>query len=378
MNVSYTRFETGPDVTDHNATGAILTRGTATFDHNHFLTLGKGISVQTISTSTITNNVCEGLTNDFVTLNGPDNLITDNFCFNWAPKAGNHVDFVQHLGIQSGASYALGSELRNISVRNKNPVLSTGSDAQGLFNDDTVPPFHITGATIRNNLINQTLSNGVTLTYVDSPTVSFNTGLQVIGSTNPSVLSSHLTVTAGKGGTGGTFTKNIFNATVLLSQIGPITNTLNAVLPAINGNYLSVFPSYIQGNDIGLVNRAAAIAMFHPAIGLVLTGNTHSSTLIDGISSTAGVSDGMAVNGAPVTYSDTTLLQQVYVVSHTSTSITLSIATNTTTTGVSIGLGAEAPDGSYLGALFPANDFGEVCWNDGSVWDHTAHCTPAT
>jgi hypothetical protein len=38
---------------------------------------------------------------------------------------------------------------------------------------------------------------------------------------------------------------------------------------------------------------------------------------------------------------------------------------------------AKNADATYSGSLFPANDFGEVCWNDGSTWNHTAHCTAA-
>lgn len=68
--------------------------------------------------------------------------------------------------------------------------------------------------------------------------------------------------------------------------------------------------------------------------GIVVTGNTHSSTLIDGIPSTDGIKVGDRVNGPGIP------LDKHRVVSLTPNSITLNLATTTTVTGATVGIGA--------------------------------------
>lgn len=379
MNIRYSRVENGPDVADPNNTNGVQVHGVSTVEHSYFYNTRKGISGGGAGTTlTATWNICEHMVDDLISISGPNNVIRYNFCFNWYPAIGAHSDSFQHQGVlAAGTSFALGSIEYNISVRNVNPL--DFHDAQGEFADDTVATSFLSSGTFRYNITSLTDQNQVYATRVNNLLVSQNTLLQALGSTNTSPDVSKVVVASGKGGTGATFTRNMANGYVTLNQLGTVTRLYNAAIPPVLANYNAVLPNFVSGTNPGIVTRAIAIAKFTPARGPKLVGDIHANTLIDNIVSTAGVVDGMPVNTQYVPLSDLNSAQQIYVVSHTATTLTLSQPLSATATGVTLGFGARNPDDTYNGALWPVNDFGETCWaEDGVAFDPTAHCTPAT
>ncbi len=92
-------------------------------------------------------------------------------------------------------------------------------------------------------------------------------------------------------------------------------------------------------NDLAIV---AAVAPFN------LTGDTHTSTLIDNITSTANLSVGMLVTGSGITAGST-------IVSITTHSITISIATSSTLVGTTITFDQKLHDSDYASLVIPTN-----------------------
>ncbi len=92
-------------------------------------------------------------------------------------------------------------------------------------------------------------------------------------------------------------------------------------------------------NDLAIV---AAVPSFN------LTGNTHTSTLIDNISSTANLSIGMTVAGSGVSAGTT-------IVSVATNSIVISIATSTTLVGTSLTFDQKLHDTDYASLVIPSN-----------------------
>lgn len=381
----YNRVELGSLVSDHNLTNGLSLKGAATVDHNHFLALRTDVLGTT--SLTVSWNICENQSDDFLIMTGANNNITDNFCFNWRGQKLNHMDFMQSLGQQSGGIVAFGSELRNISVINAGDI--SGTSPQGSFNDDSTYGNGYSGAVVKNNILNHVAPQQTLLTFFDAPTYSYNT------------------VLAQTGITGGASQFNIQAPTITASISGTTLTVTNAAVGSITPNALLIGSGVTAGTVIvsQLTQGAhcpSVTGTGAPGVGCTGTYSITPSQTLTSRSMTAGKggtdatitnnvynSYNLSAQHGTVTTTDSLTFALSgaayltafpnYVAGANPGIVTRAAAIHAfTPANLAVGSGGvKNADGTISGALFPANDFGEVCWNDGSVWDHTAHCTAA-
>lgn len=328
--VHYSRFEIGPNM-NSSSFQLLDPSGGNTIDHNIFTEASGQNGSSAINTplnnstgahgQTILNNVAYGLYDDFIDLQGGGNDIENNFAFNFFFFSGDHPDCMQVVGAL-GTGQNLGTIAKNFCVRNVEQGSSTGLDAQGVpFIRNVINNNTYSGATITNNISNITAHDCIFVSATDNPVANYNDCLMVLQNSNPSTLSAIIiTALGGSSGTvagiAGTFNNNVANATPDAStQSGTPTVTDNLSIP---------------------VTATSPVSTYQSTFPNYLGGDTPSSN------------PGL-VNRAAV------------------------IAMFTPSANGS----AKNGDGTYAGVLFPANNFGEVCWNDGTVPNPAAHCTPA-
>ncbi len=110
----------------------------------------------------------------------------------------------------------------------------------------------------------------------------------------------------------------------------------------------------LVGSFNRLINQLAIVAAT-PTI--VRTGNTHTSTLIDNLSTTSDLSVGMIVSGSGVQANST------ITIINSSTSITISKPTTTTLVGTSLTFDQKLHDSDYTSSIIPTNSNAQVLYN---------------
>jgi hypothetical protein len=251
-------------------------------------------------------------------------------------------------GTQGGVNYVVGDTITGFTgsccgsltgfSATVNSPLQGRQDFQCIFMNSSGGTDSISSAQIENNLCIITYNNGISLggrgaTYgtVDAPTFRYNTVLK------------DFQVNAGAAGSSGA-----------------------VALPDIN---------VYGGTDANLDrNLGTSIGGF-----ILGTGGTAQAGTVTCYPGTTSSNAATSCQPGGTAFTLSLANYQAHLPSYnTLTTNQNTRAANITMTTPSAGGSAVNADGTYNGWLFPANDYGEVCFNDGSVWDHTVHCTPAT
>lgn len=319
-----------------------------------------------------------------------------------------HPDFMQPFGLTTTANIPLIAKY-NIAVRG--PASPNVYGPQG-FTDNGGSNACCFVSTATNNIAINTLQGAFSAQMYLNSTVARNLLIADVASnvfdpTTPSTYNAILgenattpnpvlyrsllqTVCSNAGSGNNAFTGNIANNASL--SCGTTPNVLSpSIQTTMNWNtstespqtvalrYATMFPAYPTTLNTGTggcgSTRATMLACLTPARGVTFTADLSTSCILTTATSLP-VNTHVSGPGLPdpgLGGSD----------NHISTSGGVSpyqVATTgcTTETAQTFSTGALNVDGTYSGALFPANDFSEVCWNDGSVWDKTQHCTAAS
>lgn len=237
---------------------------TGAMDNCYVKNVGRGVTggLLDAGTTTITSNIFDGMQSDGMTLNGNNLVVTDNFLLNFQYFTGAHPDAIQHLGFANGLTITnFGSFLRNIAVRNV--AVSGHGDAQGIFFDSETPLTRTGGAVVTNNINLLTAANGIALTRFNAPIANYNTNLTDFQASSGGTLTMSITVPTSKGGTDGTFQRNLTTGLSVAPQGGAVTTTFTTVLAKTLPAYTGALPAY---TNTSLNTRALVITAMTPSL----------------------------------------------------------------------------------------------------------------
>lgn len=309
----YSRFESGCSVTD--SPNYFSVNNSSIADHDHFIACPwtsnpsavGGIAIgMSGGPGTVTNSVFENLNGDAIDLFDGPFTVTNNLMFNWSVNDPlSHPDSQQFDGVEDGGSYPLGTSAYNFSVLgNEYP---NGGGPQGFAfvqnNGGTLHNGIWTSATFNNNISWSTAANASAYNNTNNILHTVNTEFSLTGiipSDGASIETPQcVNCTGTSGGTNATFTQNATNSLTYALQQGVVTATDNKIIAYSN-------------------NPAIYTGCFPNYVG--------------------GGGNTMLTNRA-------------------------AIITFSTPAASAAGSGCRASDGTYPGALTPADSTGHACWN---------------
>jgi hypothetical protein len=132
----------------------------------------------------------------------------------------------------------------------------------------------------------------------------------------------------------------------------------------------ALFPGIPAGHITTMTNPNTVIGIFTPQAGFTFTGSISAGGYALTVNSGSTPAANQVINGPGIPSGDAVL-------SVAGSVLTLQWPATATETAQAFGVGAENPDGTYNGALFPRDNAGHAAWNDGSVWNPAAAHTQA-
>jgi hypothetical protein len=305
-----------------------------------------------------------------------------------------------------------GTDAYNIAVRNSS--LPNSNSAQFEFVQQAI--CCVTNISFHHNISNLIDNNSAYWQNVNNPTTQYNTLLNDVESnawdpsdssydsiSNPVwstvVNRADIISVAPVGGGGGTFVNNLSNyyggsfqttssqpAPWNLSS-GTLTQTNNenvgsglglgqwayphlfspSGLPTdgttVFASYALMFPNLPSGYQTALTNRAATIAAFTPAVGATFTATTTSGSYCVTVNSGSTPAQYTPINGPG--FAAGAVVEGVGLSPCSAGQLTMNITASANETAQTFATLSLNPDGSYNGALTPADSTGAACWNNG-------------
>jgi hypothetical protein len=284
-----------------------------TYSHNHAYRAGKNFTSG--GNAVAEWNICEQNRNDCIDYKKGNNTIRYNWGFDWHGVQPNHGDLIQRIVVGDSQTYGNNVVAYNLnSLGDTSYMIALGALAdppQCMFaGNKSLTPELDSGALFTNNACDQIAGNAIYLSYFQNPTVQYNLALQRVNS--------------GMSGAGYPLA-----ASFVICTTSPCAGPSSG-LTLTN----SVFNQYGYAGQPGPLNVTNTQQVSVPA-----------SSYAAFPSLTQGQNPGWKTRAqfiaalAPL-----------------------------------IGGGAMNADGSYNGPVFPTNDAGDQCWNNGAVFDHTKTC----
>lgn len=390
VNLSYIRFE--------ESSTAKLIEGAkwhtaATMDHNYCINIDK--CLLSAGNTTVTDNIGTQLPDDFIDIGYCGNDVERNWSFDWAGLYPDHGDFIQHNAPTLGNfTCDYGTVAYNFEYI-PNYQLNRGDSPQGHFQRElaSLGNFY-ENANFSNNILLSQAANMLYIARHNAPSIKYSTILQHFSSGQPftgtgSISGSTLTITAVSQGSvtvgmslantaGGTcdslppYTSvrcgqyvvaqltgsagGIGTYTLGLTQDAIASQAINSVQTSAIVQVDPIVGDGTQGTNLTVLNTVTNAYNFSRQNGIITLTNAQTMTASAANNTTAfpawtqGSNPGVRTRAALITA--------------LAPALGLAVASG----------GVMNPDGSYNGALFPANDAGDICWNNGAVFDHTKTC----
>ena len=399
LTVTHSRFQRGPQASGAVPVAIAAVAGGEVIDHNHFIYYqngvvggeGNGVNGNPVQ---ITNNICEQMTSDCFTINGGDLTITNNLGGNYNAPNGAHPDFLQHVNwILSGTTTNYGVIAYNLNDRaNPNPSVyqmtctwtAATLTASSCSGDISAAGWKL-GYGV-DGLVTGTYSKNQTniASIIDAHTFTVNNTSDPAG--HPVKANGSYTVSVYKDDSQGIFLQGPKSGTSwVVAQYGAYIHNNISHNTAANDLALDHFfaPLTINNNDMLTDFNANSAAPGHQASAAISVGGGSGGNLNNNTTNVfgaAGQSGGPTNANTLILAKNNTAYTNVYpnyLTSCAPPNFNAACIINKFTPQAS----AANADGTFSTALWPPNDFGEVCWADPTTnWVTTgrhAHCTPA-